>query len=43
MGKGGSKTPAFKLPIAKKQIPMSSSQTQNPTKFIIGFSLNDHA
>jgi hypothetical protein len=43
VGKGGSKSPAFKIPITKKSIQLATEAAQFPTKFIIGFCLNDHA
>ena len=41
-GKGGSKNPACKIPINQKKIELTSKNPQWPSRFIIGFCLNDH-
>lgn len=41
-GKGGNKNPAFKIPLSQKTIHLTCESVQFPTKFIIGFCLNDH-
>lgn len=43
LGKGGSKNPAYKIPITTKSIKFLAEEVQHPSKFVIGFVLNDHA
>ena len=43
MGKGGSKTPACKIPITQKSFQITSEKPQSPTTVIVGFCLNDHS
>ena len=42
VGKGGTKNPACKIPITQKVIELTSKTAQSPSRFTIGFCLNDH-
>jgi hypothetical protein len=43
LGKTGSKNPAYKIPVTTKSIKFLAEEVQHPSKFVIGFALNDHA
>ena len=42
-GRAGSKNPACKIPVTQKTIELTSKTTHFPSRFIIGFCLNDHS
>lgn len=41
-GKNGSKAPAVKIPLSQKTIRFESATSEWPSKFIVGFCLNDN-
>jgi hypothetical protein len=43
LGKTGSKNAAYKIPVTTKNIKFSAEEVQHPSKFVIGFVLNDLA
>jgi hypothetical protein len=42
-GKSGSKASIAKIPISQKTLRLESEQCQSPSKFVVGFVINDHA